>query len=134
MAPTVETHELPVHNGTDGKADTNGSDKKTEKFESNGGPVDAVEINKSNGKAETIESNDGPVSAVEGPRRPLRYSGSLDQYKQNDLTPIIGTEFPSANLVEWINAPNADELLRDLAIKSKLPNHNSSSHGHPLEF
>jgi hypothetical protein len=52
-------------------------------------------------------------------RKPLKSSGSLDQFKSEDVTPVIGTEFPEANLVEWLNSPNADELLRDLAIKSK---------------
>jgi hypothetical protein len=54
-------------------------------------------------------------------RKPLQFSGSLDQFKSEDITPVIGTEFPEANVVEWLNAPNADELLRDLAIKSKAP-------------
>jgi hypothetical protein len=35
------------------------------------------------------------------------------------VTPTVGTEFPEANLVEMLNAPNSDELLRDLAITSK---------------
>jgi hypothetical protein len=52
-------------------------------------------------------------------REPLKSSGSLDQYQTVDITPVIGTEFPDADIVEWINAPNADERLRDLAIKSK---------------
>jgi hypothetical protein len=52
--------------------------------------------------------------------KPLKSSGSLDKYKQIDVTPIIGTEFPTAKLVEWINAPKADELLLDLAIKSRF--------------
>ncbi|CCC13798.1 hypothetical protein SMACR_07308 [Sordaria macrospora] len=47
---------------------------------------------------------------------PLKLSGVLDQYEHFDVTPIIGREFPKANLVEWLNAPNADELIRDLAI------------------
>jgi len=50
-------------------------------------------------------------------RTPLKYSGSLDRYESIDVTPVIGTEYPTANLVEWIDAPNSDELLRDLAIK-----------------
>ena len=49
---------------------------------------------------------------------PLKSSGSLDAFESIDVTPIIGTEFPKANLAEWIAAPNADALLRDLAIKS----------------
>ncbi|EXJ89885.1 hypothetical protein A1O3_02952 [Capronia epimyces CBS 606.96] len=50
-------------------------------------------------------------------RQPLKASGALDKYASEDLTPVIGTEFPTANLVEWLQSPNADELLRDLAIK-----------------
>lgn len=52
-------------------------------------------------------------------RQPLKASGALDKYASEDLTPVIGTEFPEANLVEWLQSPNADDLLRDLAIKSK---------------
>jgi len=48
---------------------------------------------------------------------PLKSSGSLDKFEQDDVTPVIGTEFPKANLVDWLNAPNANELIRDLAIK-----------------
>lgn len=50
---------------------------------------------------------------------PLKSSNSLEQYESFDVTPNIGREFPKANLVEWLNAPNADELIRDLAITSK---------------
>lgn len=52
-------------------------------------------------------------------RSPLKSSGTLDQHRSIDITPIIGTEFPEANLVDWLNGPNADAILRDLAIKSK---------------
>jgi hypothetical protein len=52
-------------------------------------------------------------------KEPLRLSGVLDQYESFDLTPIIGREFPKANLKEWLEAPNSNELLRDLAITSK---------------
>lgn len=51
---------------------------------------------------------------------PLKSSGSLDKFEQDDVTPVIGTEFPKVNLVELLNAPNSDELIRDLAIKSIL--------------
>ncbi|KAI1615701.1 putative TfdA family taurine dioxygenase [Exophiala viscosa] len=47
---------------------------------------------------------------------PLPLSGALDQFESKDLTPVIGTEFKNVNLVDWLNAPNSDELLRDLAI------------------
>ncbi|OAA67118.1 Taurine catabolism dioxygenase TauD/TfdA [Niveomyces insectorum RCEF 264] len=49
-------------------------------------------------------------------REPLKLSGALDDQVAFDVTPTIGREFPKANLVEWLNAPNADALLRDLAI------------------
>ena len=46
----------------------------------------------------------------------LKTSGVLDQYKSFDVTPIIGREFPTASIKEWLEAPNSDELLRELAI------------------
>ncbi|OJD34292.1 family taurine catabolism dioxygenase [Diplodia corticola] len=55
-------------------------------------------------------------SAASAHREPLKLSGALDQYEHFDVTPVIGREFPSANLKEWLEAPNSDELLRDLAI------------------
>ncbi|KAL8953302.1 MAG: hypothetical protein Q9222_000826 [Ikaeria aurantiellina] len=47
---------------------------------------------------------------------PLKLQGHLNKYKSFKVTPIIGTEFPDANLAEWLKAPNSDELIRDLAI------------------
>ncbi|GIZ46278.1 hypothetical protein CKM354_000941000 [Cercospora kikuchii] len=47
---------------------------------------------------------------------PLINNGSLDNLEQFDVTPVIGTEFPEANLVDMLNAPNADELLTELAL------------------
>jgi hypothetical protein len=52
-------------------------------------------------------------------RQPLKLSGALDAFKSFDVTPVIGREFPTVNLVDWLNAPNSDELIRDLAITSK---------------
>jgi hypothetical protein len=46
----------------------------------------------------------------------LKTSGVLDQYESFDVTPVIGREFPKASIKEWLEAPNSDELLRDLAI------------------
>lgn len=51
--------------------------------------------------------------------KPLKLRGVLKPLKQFDVTPTVGTEFPEANLVDMLHAPNADELLRDLAITSK---------------
>lgn len=76
-------------------------------------PPSAVQVE------ENVRADLSQLKLKASPRKePLKYSGSLDQYKSEDVTPIIGTEFPEANLVEFLNAPNADELLRDLAIKS----------------
>ena len=51
---------------------------------------------------------------------PLEYSGALDKFGWEDATPVIGREFPTLNIVDdLLNASNADELVRDLAITSK---------------
>lgn len=52
-------------------------------------------------------------------QKPVKATGVLDKFEAFDVTPIIGREFPSANLVDWLNAPNSDELLRDLAVTSE---------------
>jgi hypothetical protein len=50
---------------------------------------------------------------------PLKPSGALDAFQHFDVTPVIGREYPKVNLVnDVINAENADELIRDLAITS----------------
>lgn len=52
-------------------------------------------------------------------QKPLKLKGVLKPLKQFKVTPTVGTEFPEANLVDLINAPNADDFLRDLAITGK---------------
>ncbi|OQO08425.1 hypothetical protein B0A48_06295 [Cryoendolithus antarcticus] len=47
---------------------------------------------------------------------PLQLKGVLDQFESFDVTPVIGKEFPKADITEWLKADNANELLRDLAI------------------
>ncbi|PYH89635.1 putative alpha-ketoglutarate-dependent sulfonate dioxygenase [Aspergillus ellipticus CBS 707.79] len=49
-------------------------------------------------------------------REPLTPTGALSSYPSFDVTPIIGREFPTANLKEWLQAPNSDELLKELAL------------------
>lgn len=50
---------------------------------------------------------------------PLKLSGALDQFKHEDTTPVIGREFFDVNIVDdLLNAENADERLRDIAITS----------------
>ena len=62
----------------------------------------------------TNQNSDGPRASPK--RTPMRYGGSLDNYKSFDVTTIIGREFPELQLSDLMNASNSDELLRDLAI------------------
>lgn len=48
--------------------------------------------------------------------KPLIYSGSLDSYEHFDSTPTIGREIPSLQIKTLLSSPNADTLIRDLAI------------------
>ncbi|KAH8885950.1 taurine dioxygenase family protein [Thozetella sp. PMI_491] len=49
--------------------------------------------------------------------QPLRLSGALEKFKYEESTPAIGREFFDVNIVDdLLNAPDADDLLRDLAI------------------
>lgn len=57
----------------------------------------------------------GTVSVHKGP---LKLVGVLDQFKSFEVTPVIGREYPEASLKEWLESPDSDELLRDLAITS----------------
>ncbi|KAF7588105.1 hypothetical protein BBP40_006169 [Aspergillus hancockii] len=57
-----------------------------------------------------------PVAVKALQREPLKPTGSLGTFESFDVTPVIGREFTNANLKEWLNAPNSDELLRELAI------------------
>ncbi|KAJ4290384.1 hypothetical protein N0V90_010600 [Kalmusia sp. IMI 367209] len=48
---------------------------------------------------------------------PLKPTAALEKFDYEDVTPIIGREFPTLNIVDdLVNAENADELLRELAI------------------
>jgi hypothetical protein len=61
---------------------------------------------------------------------PLKVSGALDHFRHEETTPVIGREFLDVNIVDDIlNAENADERLRDLAITSKQ---SSNSYSHKL--
>ena len=52
-------------------------------------------------------------------REPLKLSGALDKFASEDTTPLIGREYFNVNIVDdFLNATDADELLRDLAITS----------------
>lgn len=76
----------------------------------------------------TLESTNSNGSAIRGgneqarPRitKPLVYSGSLDSFTHNDLTPVIGREFKGLQVVDLLKASNSDGLIRDLAVTSML--------------
>ena len=56
--------------------------------------------------------------------KPLKQSGALERFTYKETTPVIGREFLNVNIVDdLLNAPNADELIRDLAITSILSLH-----------
>lgn len=56
-----------------------------------------------------------------GHREPLKLSGALEEFESFEVTPIIGREYVDVDLAELLRAPNSDDLLRDLAITSKIP-------------
>lgn len=59
---------------------------------------------------------------------PFQPTGVLEKFDYEDVTPVIGREFPTLNIVEdLLNAPDADDLLRELAVTS------TNSH-HPLPY
>ncbi|PWY86689.1 alpha-ketoglutarate-dependent sulfonate dioxygenase [Aspergillus heteromorphus CBS 117.55] len=64
-----------------------------------------------------IHPHPHPASETSDYPTPLQLSGALDQFAFEETTPVIGREFPTVNIVDdLLNASNADELLRDLAI------------------
>ena len=76
-------------------------------------------IQTSNTTAE-IATSSPASSPTPSQKEPLQLKGVLDQYDSFDVTPIIGREYPTANLKEWLEAPNSDELLKELAITSQF--------------
>ena len=54
--------------------------------------------------------------------QPLRYSGSLDKYTHQDVTPVIGRDFVGLQVVDLLNSPESDRLIQDLAVTSKMIN------------
>ena len=65
----------------------------------------------------TVSSATSTSTVKEVARQPLQSSGSLDDFAKTDLTSVIGTEFPEGvQLTQFLEAPNSDDLLRDLAL------------------
>ena len=54
-----------------------------------------------------------------GAPAPLQLGNSLDGLEKSDSTPLIGTEFArGVQIKDLFKAPNADELIKDLAVLS----------------
>lgn len=66
---------------------------------------------------QTYEGND-PAIAKTRCLEPLKNSGSLEKFEQNELTPVIGTEFIGVQAAEWLDGD--EQLIRDLAITGML--------------
>jgi hypothetical protein len=49
-------------------------------------------------------------------QKPLSYSGLLEKYNNQDLTPVIGREFEGLQVTDLLDG--SDEAIRDLAIIS----------------
>ncbi|RAK83935.1 taurine catabolism dioxygenase [Aspergillus costaricaensis CBS 115574] len=47
---------------------------------------------------------------------PLQYSGLLDSYTQQDLTPVIGREYKGLQVADILKAENSDQIIKDLAV------------------
>jgi hypothetical protein len=62
-------------------------------------------------------------------REPLKYSGSLDEYKSFDVTPVIGREFSHVQLTDILND---DQKLRDLAITGESSDQVQRNSNNPL--
>lgn len=59
----------------------------------------------------------GNVQARTRALKPLTYSGTLDSFKNQDLTPVVGREYEGLqvrDLLRW-----GDDMIRDLAVTSK---------------
>lgn len=74
------------------------------------------------GLTSDIPIHSNPSDETKSHPQPLKLSGALNHFSYEDTTPVIGREFHNVNIVDdLLNASNADELLRDLAINSTIP-------------
>ena len=62
-----------------------------------------------------------PAGAHTQCTKPLTYSGLLDPWPYRDVTPVIGREFKTLQVLDLLENPNSDQLIRDLAITSNDP-------------
>lgn len=59
----------------------------------------------------------GHIQARTRLQKPLQYTGTLDRFQSQDLTPVVGREYEGLqvrDLLKW-----GDDMIRDLAVTSK---------------
>ncbi|KAI5475248.1 hypothetical protein MNV49_001695 [Pseudohyphozyma bogoriensis] len=66
-------------------------------------------------QTQSLESATASLS-LRGSTVPLKSTGVLDKYSHFDNTPVIGRQFDDLQLVDLLNAPNSDELIKELAV------------------
>jgi alpha-ketoglutarate-dependent taurine dioxygenase len=69
-----------------------------------------------NSSTPATDSQAKMVSASNMIREPLKPTGALDKYDYFEVTPCIGRQYTNLSLRDMLNAPNSDELIRELAI------------------
>ena len=47
---------------------------------------------------------------------PIKYTGTLDDYEHNDLTPVIGREYLNLQVKDLLNSQNRNQRIKDLAV------------------
>ena len=72
------------------------------------------------GKESQVNVNGKEVSDHIQSKIPLELKGVLEEFEYFDVTPVIGREFKDVDVVAWLQSPNSDELIRDLAITSRF--------------
>ncbi len=65
----------------------------------------------------SVPIHPGKTAAVAA-TKPVQATGALDSHEHIELTPVIGREYPNLNLVALLQAPNSEELLKELALIS----------------
>lgn len=72
------------------------------------------------GKVAAAAATPTTAAATTASAKPwLKSTGVLDQFEHFEVTPIIGREYSNVDIVEWLQAPNSDELIKELAVTSE---------------
>ncbi|KFY29468.1 hypothetical protein V491_00016, partial [Pseudogymnoascus sp. VKM F-3775] len=69
------------------------------------------------GKDAAAAGNPAAAASTTASAKPwLKSSGFLDKFEYFEVTPVIGREYSNVDIVEWLQAPNSDELIKELAV------------------